>query len=199
MRIPPAQHDDPSWRISEIVPDFELIDAWRLPASGRREDFAALERIVGSLDPTAKHAPRLPALLFGLRRRLGRLFGWDAERHGLPIPGCSERSLRQRLPTALRTNAGAAEGSARFQAVFRTDTESARETSNRTVHAVAHLGWRRDAGGLYHGELGVYVKTRGALGAAYMALINPFRRWIVYPALLREVGRAWSSNERAGK
>ena len=35
--------------------------------------------------------------------------------------------------------------------------------------------------------MGVYVKPRGLLGRAYMMMIEPFRRVIVYPALMRQI------------
>jgi hypothetical protein len=40
--------------------------------------------------------------------------------------------------------------------------------------------------------MAVYVKPRGPLGKGYMALIKPFRYWVVYPALMREIERAWN-------
>ena len=40
--------------------------------------------------------------------------------------------------------------------------------------------------------MAVYVKPRGRLGNGYMALIAPFRHWIVYPALMRQIEQAWS-------
>ena len=40
-------------------------------------------------------------------------------------------------------------------------------------------------------QMSVYVKTRGRLGRLYMALIAPFRHYIVYPAMMRAVERAW--------
>jgi hypothetical protein len=39
--------------------------------------------------------------------------------------------------------------------------------------------------------MAVYVKPRGLFGRGYMALIKPFRYLIVYPALTRQLGRAW--------
>jgi hypothetical protein len=39
--------------------------------------------------------------------------------------------------------------------------------------------------------LAVLVKPNGPLGDAYMAVIKPFRYLIVYPAMLREMGRRW--------
>jgi hypothetical protein len=39
--------------------------------------------------------------------------------------------------------------------------------------------------------MAVLVKPNGLLGDAYMAAIKPFRYLIVYPAMLREMGRRW--------
>jgi hypothetical protein len=41
--------------------------------------------------------------------------------------------------------------------------------------------------------MAVYVKPRGRLGKQYMAFIAPFRHWVVYPALLRQIERAWQA------
>jgi hypothetical protein len=80
-----------------------------------------------------------------------------------------------------------------FQPLYRTDVESAAEISNRTVHAVMHLAWVDQGTGRYQGQMGVYVKPRGMFGAGYMALIAPFRHWVVYPALMRQIERAWDA------
>jgi hypothetical protein len=48
-----------------------------------------------------------------------------------------------------------------------------------------------DATGGYRGQMAVYVKPNGLLGTAYMAAIKPFRYVIVYPALMRQIGRVW--------
>jgi hypothetical protein len=39
--------------------------------------------------------------------------------------------------------------------------------------------------------MAVYVKPNGLLGNAYMAGIRPFRHLLVYPPMLREIGRTW--------
>jgi hypothetical protein len=43
--------------------------------------------------------------------------------------------------------------------------------------------------------MAVYVKPRGRFGRPYMAFIAPFRHWVVYPALLRQIERmtSWTS------
>ena len=63
----------------------------------------------------------------------------------------------------------------------------------RPSTACIHLAWVDQGDGRYQGQMAVYVKPRGALGKAYMALIKPFRYWIVYPALMRQVERAWNT------
>ena len=54
-----------------------------------------------------------------------------------------------------------------------------------------HVGWVPDRTGGYRGQLAVYVKPNGLLGEAYMAAIKPFRYLLVYPAIMREMGRTW--------
>jgi hypothetical protein len=56
-----------------------------------------------------------------------------------------------------------------------------------------HLAWVDQGNGSYQGQMAVYVKPRGAFGAAYMAFIKPFRYAIVYPALMRQVERRWKA------
>jgi hypothetical protein len=41
------------------------------------------------------------------------------------------------------------------------------------------------------------VKPNGLLGTAYMAAIMPFRHLIVYPPLMREIGRDWRASTGA--
>ena len=65
--------------------------------------------------------------------------------------------------------------------------------SNQTVHGVMHLAWVDRGEGRYQGQMAVYVKPRGRLGKRYMTLITPFRHWVVYPALMRQIERAWNT------
>jgi Protein of unknown function (DUF2867) len=201
MRIPNAEHESGPWRIRELVPDFTLEDVWALPAHGGPEDFRLLLELMASADPTS--ATSLPTrILWGARDRLGRWFGLGrisvpsdgpADAAGrLPIPGTNETSLADRLPADLRhTVAGLDFGSLPFTPVYRTATEFAAELSNQTVHGVMHLAWVDQGGGRYGGQMAVYVKPRGLLGKAYMASIKPFRCLVVYPALMRQIERAW--------
>jgi hypothetical protein len=193
MRLPNAEHAAHPWVIAQIAPDFELIDAWVLPAQGGRDGFDTLLKIMAALDGASAESA-LTRALFRVRYRLGAWFGWDDADRQLPVPGCTETTLSQRLPAHLRGSATGLDLSpAGFTALYRTRDEWAAELSNGIVHAVLHLAWAEQGKDRYRGQMGVYVKPRGRLGAAYMALIRPFRHLIVYPSLIRQVGRAWQA------
>lgn len=193
MRLPNGAHESRPWRIHEVVPDFRLLDVWALPVEGGPHDLERLLEVVAGLDPL--HAESLAArTLFRVRHRLGALFGWDDTTGELPIPGATGTTLRDRLPADLRDRAtGPDLGSSGFVPLYRTETEWAAEISNQTVHGVLHLAWVEVADGHHRGQLAVYVKPRGVVGRGYMALIAPFRHLVVYPALTRQIEKAWNA------
>ncbi len=189
MRLPSAAHTSRPWRIHAVARDFRLEDVWALPTPGARGDFPRLVRLVTAGEP-GRGAGSAASALFALRRRLGALLGWDRPDAG------GAATLRPRVPPELRAEPVPARSSAfSFTPLYATDEEYAAEIANRTVHAVMHLGWVADddGGGRYHGQMAVLVKPRGLLGHAYMAAILPFRRVVVYPALLRSIERRWSA------
>jgi uncharacterized protein DUF2867 len=69
--------------------------------------------------------------------------------------------------------------------VYQEAEEVLSRLTNRTVTAFLHVSLVER-----HPRLAVYVRPNGALGRGYMALIEPFRRWVVYPALLAAGARA---------
>ena len=173
-----------------------------LPVHGGAEDFQALVEHIVSFDPA--NAESLPVrALFRFRERLGSWFGLDRasapvdsrrdDAAGkLQIPGTNETSLTDRLPVGLRDTAADLHfDSLPFKPLYRTDVEFAAEASNQTMHGVIHLAWVDQGEGRYQGQMAVYVKPRGLLGKGYMALIKPFRLWVVYPPLMRQIGRGW--------
>jgi hypothetical protein len=199
-----AEHERRPLRIHDLVPDFTLEDVWALPVEGEAEDFEDFLRFIGSFDPSETEN-RPARFLWDLRDRLGALLDLgeisspvDGEEAGLPIPGTDETSLRGRLPVDLRdTTAGFDFDSLPFVPLYRTDREAAAEIGNKTVHGVLHLAWVDEGDGRYAGRMAVYVKPRGAFGRVYMAAIKPFRYLVVYPALMREVERAWKARTAA--
>ncbi len=129
-------------------------------------------------------------VLFAIRWKLGALLGWDEPGTGI---GTRVRTLLDRLPDDLRDGTrGPDPTTVPFTSVYETDTEWVAETANRTVHAAMHIGWVPDDSGIgYHGQMAVLVKPDGLFGRVYMTMIVPFRYLLVYPALLRSIGRGW--------
>ena len=203
MRLPNAAHEARPWRIREIAPDFTLEDVWALPVHGDAGDFETLVEVMATLDPTRTPSPA-SRLLFDLRFLLGRWFGWDDPATHRSIPDEIETTLTDRLPDDLRRTVTDLElGSemlenlgVHFAPIYRTGVECAAEVSNRTVHGVIHLAWAAQGDGRYQGQMAIYVKPRGAFGKAYMGLIKPFRYWVVYPALLRQIEHAWNARRK---
>src|SRR5262249_25171527 len=156
MRLPNAEHAAHPWVIAQIAPDFELIDAWALPAQGGRDGFGALIEIMAALDG-ADAESAITRALFRVRHQIGAWLGWDDAARTLAIPGCTETTLSQRLPPELRGSAtGPDLAGASFAPLYRTSSEWAAELSNSTVHAVLHLTWVDQGNDSYRGQMGVY-------------------------------------------
>jgi hypothetical protein len=176
------------WRIHELTPDFRVEDVWALPTPGGPDDFSRLVELIASSDPS-RGSSRAARTLWAIRWKLGALLGWDAPAAGV---GSRVPTLRDRLPADLRSApSGPHSGSLPFTSVYLLDDEWAAEIANRTMHGVVHIGWVKDGTGGYRGQMAVLVRPNGRLGIAYMAAIRPFRHLIVYPAMLRQIGRAW--------
>jgi len=191
VRLPDSAHTARPWRIHELTKDFRLEDVWALPTPGGPEDFPRLVQLTASADPS-RGSVRAVRLLWAIRWKLGKLLDWDDSNAGL---GGRVSTLRDRLPADLReAEAGPDARELPFTSLYLIDDEWAAEIANRTMHGVMHIGWVPDGTGGYRGQMAVLVKPNGRLGAAYMALIRPFRYLIVYPAMLRAIGRRWQSD-----
>jgi Protein of unknown function (DUF2867) len=188
MRLPKTAHTSRPWRIHELTHDFRLEDVWALPTPGGPDDFPRLVQRFASGDPS-HGSSRAARTLWAIRWKVGELLGWDGPDAGR---GSERPTLRYRLPVDLRDAPSGPDFHALpFTSLYLIDDEWAAEIANRTVHAVIHIGWVPDQTGGYHGQMAVLVKPNGLLGTGYMAAIAPFRHLIVYPPMLREIGRAW--------
>jgi Protein of unknown function (DUF2867) len=189
-RLPHSAQTSRPWRIHGLTHDFRLEDVWELPTPGGPRDFPRLVELMASFDPS-HGSSRATSILFAIRWKVGELLGWDDPKTGL---GSRVPTLRDRLPADLRdAPSGPTSEELPFTPLYLTDDEWALEIANQTVHGVVHFGWVRDESGEYHGQMAVYVKPNGLLGKAYMAAIAPFRHLIVYPPMLREIGRKWQA------
>jgi hypothetical protein len=195
MRLPDTAHTSRPWRIHELAGDFRLEDVWALPTPGGPDDFPRLVDLMTSFDPSQSSSGAVRTL-FAIRWKAGELLGWDSPDSGV---GSRVPTLRDRLPADLReASPGPAPGELPFTSLYLTDEEWALEVANRTVHGVMHVGWVPDETGGYRGQMAVLVKRNGLLGTGYMAAIAPFRHLIVYPTMMREIGRKWRARMPGG-
>ena len=134
------------------------------------------------------------AFLFGLRFLLGRLFGWDR------VSGRVEAtSYLHRLDADDRARSQVAPGSpdGPFRVLYLFPNEALSEAQNATVHAfLCAVLEPRPAG--YRLYWAVYVLPVSRLTPVYMSLIDPFRRWLVYPSILKRILSRWQATYGAG-
>jgi hypothetical protein len=190
MRVPNSAHTSRPWRIHELTHDFRLEDVWEPPEVGGPDDFPRLVEFIASLDPA--HSSSLPVrTLFAIRWKLGGLLGLDGPDAGV---GSRVSTLRDRLPADLRDGPSGPEfDTLPFTSLYLTEDEWAAEAANKTMHGVLHIGRVPDESGSFRAQMAIYVKPNGLLGEAYMAAIRPFRYLVVYPPMLREIGRTWQA------
>jgi Protein of unknown function (DUF2867) len=125
--------------------------------------------------------------LLDIRFFIGRFFDWDRE-----PAATTAKSFTTRLTDTDRLSSLVAAGTRDgfFRVVYRFKNEQLVELINRTVHAAALSTLVETATG-YRFYLGVYVRSVSRFTPFYMTLIDPFRKMIVYPSLLRSVRARW--------
>lgn len=134
--------------------------------------------------------PPVARALIGLRLFLGRIFRLETEpKDALAASFGSRLTVEDRARSFVVS--GTSEGL--FRVVYRFEYEQLLEIQNRTVHAAAlsALAERADS---YRFYFAVYVRQSTWITPFYMGLIDPFRKWITYPALLEKIRAAWDRN-----
>jgi hypothetical protein len=187
MRIDPGEFRARPLRVHALLHDVPLEDAWAVPLSGGGagrtiQDLRAV--MVAGLEA----APPLVRVLFRLRGRIGDLLGWDHQR-----PAWNAESYADRLGPADRARSSVAPGTpdGSFRLLYRFEDEQLSELRNATVHAFVSLSIRQRPGG-YLAYLGIFVQPVNRFTRLYMRAIAPFRRLIVYPAIIRRMQSAWA-------
>jgi uncharacterized protein DUF2867 len=174
-------------RVHQFLAGVPLHDVWAVDLPRVRSGITLDEFLRAASGRPFRASPAVRALL-GIRRSIGWLFGWDRE----PDATVTE-TFASRLTAADRSlslaPAGAREGL--FRVVYRFENEQLLEVINRTVHGAA-LSALVETTNAYRFYFGVYVHGVGRLTTVYMALIDPFRKLIVYPSLLRSVRTTWN-------
>ena len=186
MRIDPSEFRACPLRVHALLHDVPLEDVWviRLPGGGPGRTVQDLRAVMVA---GRAAAPAVVQGLFRLRGRIGTLFGWDHRR-----PVWSAESYADRLSAADRAASLAAPGTpdGPFNLLYRFEDEQLSELRNATVHAFASLSIRPTPGG-YLAYLGVFVQPVHRFTRLYMTAIAPFRRLVVYPAIIQKMQNAW--------
>jgi Protein of unknown function (DUF2867) len=118
----------------------------------------------------------------------GRFFGWDLEP---PATTCKTFAVRLTDTDSSRSLVAAGTRDGLFRVVYRFENEQLLELINRTVHAAA-LTTLVETPTAYRFYLSVYVRSVSRFTPLYMTLIDPFRKLMVYPSLLRGVRARWN-------
>ena len=174
-------------RVHAFLAGVPLHDVWAVDLPRTRSGITLDEFLRMASACLLTRSPVVRALL-NIRFFVGRLFGWDRE----PTATAWE-TFATRLTTTDRSkslvSAGTREGL--FHVVYRFENEQLLELINRTAHAAA-LSALIETANSYRFYFGVYVHSVGRFTPVYMALIDPFRKLIVYPSLLRSVRAKWN-------
>ncbi len=172
-----------------FLEDAELHDVWcaELEGGGEGRDIEDARLCFTPSSVTTANAS--VKSLFTLRRLLGRLFGWDRDEDRWAGELYSNR-LTPEDRARSRVAPGTPDGLFRIVYVF--EDEALAEVRNATVHAFSALALRPTMTG-YHLFWAIYVKPISPWTPAYMRLIDPFRRAMVYPAVIRRIQLEWST------
>ncbi len=174
-------------RVHALLAGVPLHDVWSIDLPRWRAGVTLDEFLRAASDGLFTLSPPVRMLL-DIRLFVGRLFGWDRE----PAASAWE-TFATRLSDADRSRSLASAGTrdGLFRVVYRFENEQLVELINRTAHAAA-LSALVETGSTYRFYFGVYVRNVGRVTPFYMALIDPFRKLIVYPSLLRSVRNKWN-------
>ncbi len=187
MRVKPADFQRLNLRCHAVLSDVPLHDVWAIPLNGGGPG-RSIQDARAILFGDRRRLSFAVRGLFALRSALGQAFGWDDERHD-PPSGSYVNRLAEADRSQSRVAPGTREGP--FRVLYVLGEEALSELRNATVHAFLALALTPSPGG-YTLYLAIYVKPVSRLTTLYMALIDPFRRLVVYPALGRQAQQRWS-------
>ena len=198
-QIPPAEFYALPLRVHTFLADIPLHDVWAvdLPAHCDGVTLSEFLRRESEKRPDANNGeigglPAAARMLFRFRFFLGRIFRLEEEPKDAAVA-----SFGSRLTAEDRARSSVASGTSErlFRVVYRFENEQLVEIQNRTVHAAA-LSALVERDGTYRFYFAVYVCPRTWITPLYMGLIDPFRRWVIYPALLKKIRADWDRRVR---
>jgi hypothetical protein len=175
-------------RVHALLAGVPLHDVWAVDLAHSHESAAldAFQRVLSQY----RSIERLPAparALFALRFFLGRILRLEQQ-----PKQAGAASFANGLTADDRARSAPPPGTpdGLFRVVYGFRNELLLELHNRTVHAALLTALAHAEAG-YRFYLAVYVCKTSWLSSVYMALIDPFRRRIIYPAILKHIRAIW--------
>jgi hypothetical protein len=170
-------------RVHDLLRHVSLYDVSviELPGGGAGRSIADVRALDSAAAPS-----RIERALYGLRHLLGRMFGWDDMRIDTEYSLAGLLSERDRNDSEVPT--GTPDGP--FLVLYRFPKEQLNEIRNATVQGYVCTALIPTATS-YRLFFAVYVIPVSWLTRPYLLAIEPFRRFLLYPAMLRRIRRAW--------
>jgi hypothetical protein len=189
-QISPAEFYAIPLRVHTFLADVPLHDVWAVDLPTHRDGVTLSEFLRRASQGGINKLPPVARALFRLRLFLGRIFRLEAK----PKDALAA-SFGSRLTSEDRARSFVVSGTPEgmFRVVYRFENEQLLEIQNRTVHAAA-LSALVEKADSYRFYFAVYVRQRTWITPLYMGLIDPFRKWIIYPAMLKKVRATWEQS-----
>jgi hypothetical protein len=191
MRAPTEEFRRLDLAVHAILSDVPLRDvhAVELHGGGAGRTLADVQALAS--ETKLMRANPAVRFLFAVRAAVGKIFGWDAPTHAHP-----EDSYIARVDDGIKRRSEIAPGTPQgpFRVLYLLPRESLSEIRNATVHAFLATALT-DKGEGYRLYWAVYVKPVSGWTKLYMAAIEPFRRVIIYPSIMRRIGREWAAHQ----
>lgn len=189
-QIPESEFRSLDLQAHSVLTDIPLHDAWvvHLPGGGDGRSLQDVREI--ALGHAPADVSTIVAGLIGIRMAIGGALNLDSRSYSIPASSYSHllAATGSMLPPAM----GEAQRGL-FRPVYMLENEALIEMSNRTGLAYIAAALRPAEQGGYRLYWGIYVKETSWLTPLYMALIDPFRRHVIYPAALSDIARTWRS------
>ena len=186
-QIPAQEFERLPLRAHDFLAGVPLHDVWAIDLPRWRTG-VTLDQFLRAANNRLFTPSPLVRLLLGIRLIVGRTFAWDREP---PAPAWETFATRLTDADRSRSLAPAGTRDGFFRIVYRFESEQLLELINRTAHAAA-LSTLVETASTYRFYFAVYVRSVGRFTRLYMAVIDPFRKLIVYPSLLRSVRTRWN-------
>jgi hypothetical protein len=189
-QISPTEFYALSLRVHAFLADVPLHDVWAVDLPKHRDGVTLSEFLLKTSQGGIHRLPPAARALLQFRLFLGSIFRLEDE----PKDALAA-SFNSRLTPEDRARSLVAPGTPEglFRVVYRFENEQLLEIQNRTVHAAALSALAEEADG-YRFYFAIYVRQTTWITPLYMGLIDPFRKWIVYPAMLKTIRATWDRN-----